>query len=515
MLNSVKALVVVLLVTALTFRILKPVALQFSTEADFLRRRNVWFAMTALAFLSPSFWIFAAVSAPVFIWLGRKDSNAAAVYVMFMQVIPPYPFNLPSLVFNDLFSLDIYRLLSFCVLLPAVLRWRRANRHGRAPAFTGMDYLVLAYGAMQVLLWVRPDIPNAEFLHDSPTNMLRRGFLFIVDVYWLYYVVSRTCASRGAIREVMAAFWLSCVLLAPLAELESLRHWSFYQEIGRVWSGWQGSYLERGGTLRAFASAGHPLALGYLLAIALGFWLYLSTHVASRAMRLGVTALLGIGLLAAYSRGPWVGAALIYVVFLALGPRAISRLVKSMLATAVIGTVALLSPLGDRIIKVIPFLGGTVDSENIGYRQRLAQRSWEMITQNPLFGDQEAYSKLDDLRQGQGMIDFVNFYAAVAVFQGLIELFFFVSFILVALYKAYSTAKRLRDSDPDFALLGVSLSAGIVGTLMMISTCSMIFGYEKGFYLLAGLAAAYARVGATIRTNVTTGVAPRTLQVAG
>jgi hypothetical protein len=326
---------------------------------------------------------------------------------------------------------------------------------------------------------------------------LRRAALFGIDIYLPYFVISRSCSSRRAISEVLAAFCLACAVMAPIALFETVRHWLLYAEINSVWGGnLMGQYTDRGGGLRATVSSGHSLALGYLMALAMGFWLYLQTHVSSKRARLGVMALFWAGLLAAYSRGPWVGAVLIYFVFAALGPRAMPRLVKSLLISALVAGAVLISPLGDRVAKIIPFLGGTVDKYNIDYRERLAERSWDIITDNPFFGDQDAYSKLHDMRQGFGIVDFVNSYAAVAVFYGLIGLLFFVGFILLGLVKSYGTSRQLQRSDPDLALLGTTLVACILGTLLMIGTASFMFGYEKLFYVLGGLAAAYAKLGA-------------------
>ena len=154
----------------------------------------------------------------------------------------------------------------------------------------------------------------------------------------------------------------------------------------------------------------------------------------------------------------------------------------------------LASPLGERVIDVLPAMGGSVDAENITYRQRLADRSWELISEHPFFGDQLALQKMGDLRQGQGIIDIVNTYAGVALHYGLIGLFVFLAFILTAAFRAYGLARRAAQADPDLALLGTSLIACIVGTLVMIAGCSFIFAYEKMYYVLGGLAAAYARL---------------------
>ena len=494
---SLKALIVVLAIAAITFRLAKPVALQFSSERDFSRRRNVWFVLTIVGFISPNFWLFALVAVPLLFSAGRKDTNPVAFYLLLLHVIPAIGIDIPRFGVN-LFQLDIYRLLSFCVLIPTAWRLRRSKDGAAATSGFGvMDVFLLAYGALTVVLYVPYDTPGHVLLPDSFTNTLRRAFLFFADVYVLYFVVSRTCCSRGAIVEALAAFCLSCALIAPVAVFESLRGWLLYFELATRWSSNPeiGFYLMRGATLRAQVSAGHPLALGYILAIAFGFWLYLKSHVTSARTRVAVVLLYWLGLLAAYSRGPWIGAITIYLVFVALGPRALSGLFKATaLMTIIFGTI-LASPLGDRIISVLPFMGGSVDSGSVIYRQRLAERSWELITQNPFFGDQLALQKMEDLRQGQGIIDIVNTYAGIALFYGLVGLFLFTAFIMIALSRARKLAKRAAQSDPDLALLGVSLVACIIGTLVMIAGCSLVFAYAKMLCVLGGLAAAYVRLG--------------------
>jgi O-antigen ligase len=92
------------------------------------------------------------------------------------------------------------------------------------------------------------------------------------------------------------------------------------------------------------------------------------------------------------------------------------------------------------------------------------------------------------------IIDIVNTYLGTALNYGLIGLFLFVSFILIGLTKAYLRAKEVSHSDPDLALLGSSLTACIVGTLVMIDSNSFTLGCPKVFYVLAGLAIAYARM---------------------
>jgi hypothetical protein len=333
-------------------------------------------------------------------------------------------------------------------------------------------------------------------LPDSFTNAVRRAFLFSIDVWVLYFVISRYCSKAGTIVEVQAAYCVASVVTASVAFFESQRNWLLYADIAKRWSNDPsfGFYLSRGGTLRAEATAGHALSLGFLLAVAFGFWLYCQHRIESRRSRNIVTLVLWLGLLAAYSRGPWMGALVIYVAFVALGPRAGSRIFKAAAVVAIIGGVIALSPLGERVISVLPFMGGTVDSGSLPYRQRLTQRSFELILASPFFGDHFPWAKMEDLRQGEGIIDLVNTYATVALLYGIVGLSLFVGFIFLGLSKAYLSARTIMLSNPDLASLGISITACILGALVMISSNSFGFGIEKMFYVLGGLAAAYSHL---------------------
>jgi hypothetical protein len=432
-------------------------------------------------------------------WAGSKDSNPVALYLLVLHVIPSIPIDTPL----PLFPIDNYRLLAFCVLLPAAFRLNKSKDDSRIRGITAMDVLLLGFGVMQTAFYVRPDLPDHMILADSFTNGLRRATLFFIDIYLLYFVVSRYCSSRRAIAEAEAAFCLASAQMAAVAFFEFMRHWLLYVDINATWSGNQYAafYLMRGGMLRAQASAGHALALGCLLAIAFGFWLHLQSHVTSRRTKISVGALYWLGLLAAYSRGPWIGALCIYFAFKALGPRAISRVVRAIGVIAVISALVAISPFGERIISVLPFAGGTVDSGSTLYRERVAQRSWDLIQQSPFFGDQLAYLKMEDLRQGEGIIDLVNSYAEVALFYGLTGLSLFIGLILVGVLRAYRWARSQIQTDPDMASLGFSIVACILGTLLMIASDSFSLGPEKMYFVLAGLAAAYANLGSVRKAH--------------
>ena len=77
MLLELKELVIVLAIALATLACARPTMLLFSTPGDFARRRSVWLLLTVAGFLSPTFWVFVIVAAPIMIWAGleRLDSS--------------------------------------------------------------------------------------------------------------------------------------------------------------------------------------------------------------------------------------------------------------------------------------------------------------------------------------------------------------------------------------------------------------------------------------------------------
>jgi hypothetical protein len=494
---NLKELIVILVIAAAVFRLARPVALAFSTAEDYARRRNAWYALTAAAFICPSFWLYAVIALPILVIVGRRDPNPGAVYLLLLQVIPPIPISIPMVGLSRLFNIDHYLLLSICVMIPAALRLRRSKDRAGIRGLEWMDFFLLAYGLLSAVLYLHPEVARGVLNRSTVTDDVRRAFVFFVGVYIPYFVISRSASSRRLLLEDMASFCLACALMAAIAIFEGMRQWLLFGELPSRW-GYVVSfslYYLRSGTVRAMASAGHPLTLGFVLGIALGFWYCLQSRVFSARYRIGVTILLLLGLIATYSRGPWLGAALIFFVFNFLRPRAMSALMKAGGGALIVAIVISFTPIGDKIADLLPSFSTSSADESIIYRHRLLDRALEIIQQNPLFGDQYAVLKMQDLRQGEGIIDIINTYVQVVLASGLVGLGLFLSVILIGLFNALAWTKRTYGTDPDFGAAGASLVACIVGTLVMLFNGSFGGAVERLFYTLAALAAAYAYLG--------------------
>lgn len=493
---SAKELVILVAIAAIIFALARPVMLSFTSPEDYARRRNTWLLLTAAAFLLPSFWLYVGVAIPILLINGRRDACPAALYVLLLHVIPPFSNRVPMVGISYLIDLDNYRLISLFVLGPLALQlWHTRGGRPRPATVRVMDFCLLAYCIIQGIFYIRPENSDLSIAAATATDSLRRMVEFLISNGLPYYVISRACANRRAMLDVMATFTLVCALMATIALFESAKHWLLYNEVMPRWGvfGRITLYVSRNNSLRAIASAGDSLTLGYLLAMGFGFWLCLRDYVSARPMRTAGTVLLWLGLLASYARGPWICAVFLYFAFAMLRPEGASSGLKALGVAAFVAVVVSLTPLRDRIVSVMPFLGGKVDYGNVLYRQALVQRSWELIRANWLLGDQLAITRLQDLRQGQGIIDIVNTYVEVTLASGLVGLSLFVTFIAAAAIKLWRISRRLARRDRALNLLGASLLGCILATLLMIEDTSFRTGVEALFYVLAGLAAAYVR----------------------
>ena len=80
-----RAFVVILVLSLTMFALVrKPAVALGMEEADFARRRNLWLAATAAAFLAYNFWIFVLVIGALLLFSARKDSNPLALYLFLL-----------------------------------------------------------------------------------------------------------------------------------------------------------------------------------------------------------------------------------------------------------------------------------------------------------------------------------------------------------------------------------------------------------------------------------------------
>jgi len=500
-----RALVVIMAVSVVMLWLVRPMACAHAIQpADYRRRAGVWIALTLLSFLSHNYWVFVMLSVPLLLIVSAKDPNPLGFYFFLIVAVPPFPAEIPAPgALRYLIEVNHLRWLSLAVLLPAYLKLR--TKPDTVPfGRTNVDKFVLAY----VLLWIGLQVGPA-----SLTHLLRICFYMAIDVILPYYVASRALRDLPAFRDTVMSFVVAVLLMVPLAVFEFGRRWLLYNglegALGIPYWG-MGNYLMRGEAfLRASVATGHPIVLGYMMAVALGLTAYLRPFMPGKRHWLVVMAALFIGLVAAMSRGPWVGAAATLLLLVVTGPNVGSKMLKTLAFGLVALPLALMTEQGQKMIDYLPFVG-TVESQNVEFRQRLFEVSLGVIAQNPLFGSLGLQTDMEQMRGSDGIIDVVNTYVLVALQSGLVGLTLFTApFVLVGAGLARAL-HAMRDKTTESHLLGRALLAALVGIAIIIATVSSISTVPAVYLAVIGMGAGYVRL---VARGLGAGVATQTAPV--
>jgi len=486
--ENLRALVVLLLIGLAVYWLAEALRPEQLPRAHALRR-GLWFALTAGAFGLGDFWTFVALALPLLLWARSREENVPALFLALLFVVPPAQLEIPGLgLVNYFFSLSWPRLLALVLLLPLFLQWVRQPRSVSATLPRVADLLFFGYLFVQLLLLGR---------ESSVTAAVRGAFYLFVDMVLPYFVFSRCVDTLAKLRDAVAALIVAGLLLAAIGVVETGRHWLLYAALIQSWgSADQLLYLGRSGVLRAAGSAGHAIALGYVLAICLLLYLPLHSRLRPGWQRHALLLLLAAGLFAPLSRGPWIGAVAGLLLYLALGERPVRNLVRFAVAGLYVLAMLSVLPFGSFFLDLIPFFG-TVESGNLEYRQRLMQNATELMWSHPLLGSSDYEERLAGMGmvQGQGIVDIVNTYVQVTLHSGLAGLALFAGVLGLALFAALRARRvSLRAGQAEAAVLGRSLVAAQLAVLVIIGSVSSILVIPWLYWCIAGMLLAYARL---------------------
>lgn len=482
----IRALLCILLLATSIFLLSKPTALLISNKKDFDRRCMLWISLTIIIFLSHNVFLYIILGGLLLLLTAANEKNKIALFFFIVFAVPSTPVYIPAFgIVNFLFSIDHTRLLELTIFLPLFLRVIQRKDSIRLFKITSDKYLV-GYLFWTILIL---------FLSSTITDTLRFVFYVFIDIFVPYYVISRNIKNIKDLHEVIFSFVVSCTILAIIGIFEFFKGWLVYTSLDNTLGISRSitAYLSREGSLRAMASTGQTLVFGYLIVVALGFFLVIQKYIANNIVRSIWLALILAALIAPQSRGPWLGALVLILIFIATGHKVLIRF-------ATFGTVACLTfglllatRFGEKIINSLPFIG-TSGQFNVTYRQLLIENSLKLVLHNPFFGVPNVLNELKGMRQGEGIIDIVNTYVSVALASGLVGLILFVSVfvtVVLGIYQAMSKVKKIND---ELYLIGRVFFATLIAVLVMIGTVSSISFIPIVYWSVAALGLAYIQV---------------------
>lgn len=459
-------------------------------EDLYRRHRILWIAVTLLVFLTHNYWIYTVLAGIMLALAATRDRAPLTLYFVVLFAAPHFTMLIPGIgPIQNLFYINHIRMLNLAILLPLALMVRRKQK-GSPPHFRAPDLAIIGYLLVMLIAHVRS---------DSVTMVMRTAFYLYVDTWLPYYVASRAITRMQHFRQLAAGFLLAAAIMALIATFETLKGWLVYESLRlplqipiEFFS-----YITRGdgGPLRALASTTYPIILGYVLTVGLGMYAFISGELKPRWKSRIAGLCLVAGLIASLSRGPWVGAAAMLLVLIALGPGKSKRLASAIGVGGIVIIGLMASPWAESLIGFLPFIGD-IQAENLDYRARLLDVSLLVLAQNPLLGDLNfmANPLLDQMRQGQGVIDIVNTYLQVAMPYGLLGLALFISALLLPMRAVWRVRSKLARDQHEAERLGRVLLAIMLATLVTIASASSIGAIAPVYWLMTGLCVAYARM---------------------
>ncbi|WP_170112593.1 O-antigen ligase family protein [Sphingomonas fennica] len=280
----------------------------------------------------------------------------------------------------------------------------------------------------------------------SFTNVLRVTTQQLLDLYLPYYVVTRSLRTESDFRTFIVYLLSAGMVLSALVALESVTGWVVFREtlsrygLDAQWFRvkWRHGFLRAAGPfLEATAMA---FGLSFFAMVAWQFRSFFQNNLS----RLAVFGAIFVGVTACQSRNAHLGLAVAII-----ASEAFRRFAKPATAKALLVFAVMLIAVPTTL-----FLNESPQSTKTGsdtedtaaYRVRLFHRGLEEIAKHPLIGtnQDEFTSHMEDMRQGERIIDFVNSYIYVALVSGVIGLVMFIGALAAIPVIAVRFATRVR-----------------------------------------------------------------------
>ncbi len=501
-----RALIFIFIIVAIPLALFPRFAGYYSLKKEAQTWSIMWIVTTVTAFVIPNFWLFITVVGVMLIALTKnKPIYKIAAFFVLLPSMPTATVFIPGFgIVNYVMSVNFQMFLTVLLLAPLAIGKKSSNR-----ALKTSELLLYTFFALTII----SQYQATSFIHQgqviirdsSLTEVMRHAMSWGLIMIVPYLAISKTVKTTNDFKIIFMAIVFGIFLQACIGIAETLKGWHLYRVLNITMEMMGGTiiYLSRADMLRASASFAHPIVMGLTVAFGFGTLLYFYIDKIRNA-KLMYWAVLGVfvlGLVASLSRGPWVGAALMVLTFIYTGDKFFQKFNKLALAGVFSLVILSILPGGQRIVNLIPYFDTSTESHavsTISYRERLMEQSIKVIKKNPIFGSANYLQdpEMEKMRQGEGIIDMVNSYLAIALELGLFGLGIYLAifvFILIKVKKSLTVLAKYPDYK-EMWLQGRVLFAVLVGMLFIAFTTGR--GDTSNYYTwsLVGLCIAYVNM---------------------
>lgn len=446
-------------------------------KREYVRAWTVIVAITIVVFLSRSLALYFCLLAVGAVWaqsyLGGGIRGKLAAFMLILMLLPPLTWQLGGLGdINYVLALTGPRVLALMLLVGPAFQLFTDRRLKREKWVAPLDFAVLAYQVLKIALMVP---------HSSLTSSMRMVIESLLDVLLPYYVFSRGLRSESDLRFVLSHLMMGLGFVALVGSAEFVARHYFYSELQWVY-GYKWALtlsLMRGDLLRVTATTPEPIILAFELIFALGLWTFLRGHEWRKWPVKLMYALLLACLFCTLSRGPWIGAMVFGLSLLGLRRMSAKAFTALLLLVLGAGVVVKLVGADQVIIGGLSALFGSskADLDSINYRNQLLDTALALLRQSPWLGVPDYAAQMQALRQGEGIIDLVNSYIAIALDTGVIGVaLFLLPYVLCIRRMLRVPGVTRRDAGESeagwFAAIFCAMS---IALLLTIFTTSLFF----------------------------------------
>ncbi|SNS83596.1 O-Antigen ligase [Sphingomonas laterariae] len=417
--------------------------------------------MPVIAFLSPHIAIVQLMMFLLVPLCARTRRDILPIFIIGLLLLPGLgkPLVVGSLY---LFALNTPLLLSLGALLTMAIK---PGRTTPGKWWTHIPFVIVC-----ILVWL------VAARDQTATNMLRQVLMVAMSMVPPYLVVAWLIRSAEDARRMLLAMVMAGTICSVILAFEAVRFWPIYVELVMRFDvgGALVSHLSvRGGMLRA---AG-PMMQSTMMAFVLCFC-FLAGYLMRRSFPslphwLAMMAVLAVGLIAPQSRNAWLGVATGLLMLEIYRGRAARMGALVAIGAVVAGLLAVAVSSSPRLAEAVGVSG---EASNTGdYRERLLRRGMEEFRKAPLFGaaPEIVNRRLEDMVQGEGIVDYVNSYLYFALFTGGLGLAVFVFGQLFELATLWFRRRRWR-SEPMMLDIGAYAFGAIVMMAQMLIFTSFV-----------------------------------------
>jgi len=410
------------------------------------------------------------VAIPVF---SRNRLEAALLYVVTFLAMPGLYFKV-AVGSHYLFAVTKY---TFCAIGLAVAYFSRPRPATRIRHRFDIPIVILLV---------------LEFAQSRDSDLVEMTREFIPTFFTIavpYYLLSRSINTAEDARRFVVAIALGGFVMAIVATAEARTHWLIYKQAESFLhlTSQVNSYQQmRAGMLRAPGSFSESTSLGAFLAVATIAVIALKNSFASRTKWLIGVGVLLIGLVAPNSRNALVGLVIGLVLFDFYRHRwggLFAKIAAVGVAYLFVLTAAQFSNYAANLVGK----GADTQSSN-DYRVLLFRRGMQEINKHPVFGTtmKKAMENLQDIQQGQHIVDLVNGYITYGLTSGYMGMVGLLA-VFVSLCLAMFACRRSLSLNPELRDIAAFVFA--VSGLMILIVAFTGFGGEGStyFYLVASL----------------------------